>query len=48
MFFPSCGVAAIHPFGALSNDKVISPSADGDQGFAFGNHELLKKLDQNF
>ena len=38
----------IHPFVAPINDKVISPSADGDQGFAFGNHKLLKKLDQNF
>jgi hypothetical protein len=26
----------------------ISPSADGDQGSAFGNCKLLKKLDKNF
>ena len=26
----------------------VSPPAGGDQGSAFGNRELLKKLDQNF
>ena len=25
------------------DDKGISPSAEGDQGFAFGNHELFEK-----
>ena len=48
MFFPSCGIAAIHPFVALPNDKVFRSQYESDQGFAFGNHELLKKLDQNF
>ena len=38
----------IHPFRALSDNKGISPPAGDDQGFAFGNHKLLKKLDQNF
>ena len=48
VFFPSCGIAAIHPFVALPNDKVFRSQYESDQGFAFGNHELLKKLDQNF
>ena len=46
---PTCGFSLfspaekIHPFLALSNDRGISPSAEGDQGFAFGNHELFGK-----
>ena len=30
------------------NAGFISPSAEGDQGSAFGNRKLLKKLDPNF
>ena len=29
------------------NAGFVSPSAEGDQGSAFGNRKLLKKLDQN-
>ena len=29
--FPSFGFAEIHPFVALSNDKGVSPSAEGDR-----------------
>ena len=32
--FPSFSFAEIHPFVALSNDKVISPLASGDQRYA--------------
>ena len=46
--YPSFDFVKIHPFVALSNDKRISHSAECDQGFAFGNYELPKKLDQNF
>ena len=46
---PLCQAAAWHsPLCGASNDKGISPSAEVDQGFAFGNHKLLKKLEQNF
>ena len=36
------------PLVALPNAWGISPSAEGDQGAAFGNRKLLKKLEQNF
>ena len=48
MCFPSFAFGKIHPFVALANDRGVSPSAEGDQGAAFGNRKLLKKLDQNF
>ena len=48
LWFPLFPLRGNSPFRALSNDKGVSPPAGGDQGSAFGNRELLEKLDQNF
>jgi hypothetical protein len=46
--FPSFKLSLkIHPFGALLR-QGISPSAEGDQGSAFGFRKPLKRLDLNF
>jgi len=45
LFLPS---AEIHPSVALWKDGGFRPLRRATKGTAFGNRELLKKLDQNF